>query len=82
MSTDYIAPFALWIVVRRIQRRDGSCGVEPAWVGRGKHGGLAIFVSRLHAYVYAALRNIHRAHDDVMGNRIARHTRGDNNPTG
>jgi len=65
MSTDYIAPFALWIVVRRIQRRDGSCGVEPAWVGRGKHGGLAIFVSRLHAYVYAALRNIHRAHDDA-----------------
>lgn len=65
MPTDYIAPFALWIVVRRVRQRDGSTRMEPAWVGRGKHGGLAIFVSRLHAYVYATLRNIHCANDDA-----------------
>jgi hypothetical protein len=65
MTTDYIAPFSLWVVVRNVRRRDGSCRVEPAWVGRGKRGGLAIFVSRLHAYVYATLRNIHRANDDA-----------------
>ncbi|WP_233866258.1 hypothetical protein [Paraburkholderia adhaesiva] len=65
MPTDYIAPFALWIVVRRVHRRDGSYFAEPACAGWGGNGGLAVFVSRLHACVYATLRNVHRAQDDT-----------------
>lgn len=64
MPTDYIAPFALWIVVRHHYGRDGSVFLEPAWAGDGEQGGLAVFVSRLDAYVYATLRNACHADDD------------------
>jgi hypothetical protein len=57
MQTDYIAPLALWVVVSCHPRGDGSLALEPVWAGSGEQGGLAIFVSRLHASVYAALRN-------------------------
>jgi hypothetical protein len=58
MPTDYIAPLALWIVARRVYLGDGSYFVEPAWIECGRHGGMAVFVSRLHAAIYATLRNI------------------------
>ncbi|PLZ04154.1 hypothetical protein CY652_00235 [Burkholderia sp. WAC0059] len=64
-ATDYIAPFALWLVVRRHYCRDGTLFVEPAWVGGGMHLGPAIFVSRIHAEVYATLRNEHHARGDT-----------------
>jgi hypothetical protein len=65
MTTDYIAPLALWLVVRRHFRGDGSRWVEPAWVGNGVHSGPAVFVSRLHAHLYAALRNLYHEDDDT-----------------
>lgn len=64
MTTDYIFPLPLWLAVRRHDRPDGTCLVEPAWVGSGEHSGLAVFVSRLHAQLYATLRNAFRAPDD------------------
>jgi len=63
MLTDYTAPFALWIVVRPVYLCDGFCVVEPAWAKGGGQGGLAVFVSRLHASIYATLRNTVRFPD-------------------
>jgi hypothetical protein len=57
MPTDYTAPLTLWVVLRRHHRPDGSGLFEPAWVGTGKHSGVALFVSRMHAQIYATLRN-------------------------
>lgn len=65
MSTDYISPLSLWVVVRRHYCRDGTRFVEPAWVGSGEHTGPAVFVSRLHAHIYAALRNRYHTRDDT-----------------
>ncbi|MFP6561368.1 hypothetical protein WJ542_24135 [Paraburkholderia sp. B3] len=58
MPTDYTASFALWVVVRSHCRPDGSRIVEPAWTGDGEQSGVAIFVSRLDAHIYATLRNV------------------------
>lgn len=63
-TTDYLAPFSLWLCVRRHYCSDGSLFVEPAWTGTGAHTGPLIFVSRLHAHVYTALRNCYHSHDD------------------
>ncbi|WP_027796882.1 hypothetical protein [Paraburkholderia acidipaludis] len=57
MPTDYTASFTLWVVVRSQSRPDGSRFVEPAWTGDGERSGVAIFVSRLDAHIYATLRN-------------------------
>jgi len=65
MQTDYTAPLALWIVACLHPCRDGSISIEPVWVGSDEHGGLAIFVSRLHAGIYAALRNACHTDDDT-----------------
>ncbi|HEY1609059.1 MAG TPA: hypothetical protein VGG24_07315 [Paraburkholderia sp.] len=64
-TTDYLAQFSLWVCVRRHYCRDGTLFVEPAWTGRGAHMGPVIFVSRLHAHLYAALRNRHPARGDT-----------------
>jgi hypothetical protein len=63
MQTDYTAPLALWVVACLHSCGDGSIAIEPVWVGSGEQGGLAIFVSRLHASVYAALRNASEVDD-------------------
>lgn len=63
-TTTYLAPFSLWLCVRRHYCRDGTLFVEPAWIGSGEHMGPALFVSRLHAHIYAALRNRYHPDDD------------------
>jgi len=63
-TTDYLAPFSLWVCVRRHYCGDGSLFVEPAWTGSGAHTGPILFVSRLHAHLYTALRNRHHGRDD------------------
>lgn len=64
MPTDYIAPFALWIVVRCHSHHGGSLFVEPACIGSGEDCCVAIFVSRLDAYIDATLRNARLEGDD------------------
>jgi hypothetical protein len=64
MPTDYTASFALWVVVRSHSRPDGSLVVEPAWAGDGEQSGVAIFVSRLDAHLYATLCNLRLAADE------------------
>lgn len=63
-TTNYLAPFSLWLCARRHYCRDGSLFVEPAWTGSGAHTGPVIFVSRLHAHLYTALRNRHHGRGD------------------
>jgi hypothetical protein len=63
-TTDYLAPYSLWLCVRRHYCSDGSLFVEPAWTGCGAHIGPVIFVSRLHAHLYTALRNRHHGRGD------------------
>ncbi len=67
MPTDYIAPFALWIVIRHMRLADGSHHTEPAWVRSEDHRDLVVFVSRLHAYLYATLRNIDHTRGESDG---------------
>ena len=55
--TDYLAPFSLWLCVRRHYRDDGALSVEPAPVSNALNTGPLMFVSRLHAHLYAALCN-------------------------
>ncbi|WP_322011580.1 hypothetical protein [Paraburkholderia sp. J12] len=62
MPTDYTAPLTLWVVLRRRRRHDGAALHEPAWVGDGEQASIALFVSRLHAQIYATLRNTY-GHD-------------------
>lgn len=62
--TDYLATFSLWVCVRRHDCSDGTLFVEPAWTGSGAHTGPVIFVSRLHAHIYTALRNRHHVRGD------------------
>jgi len=59
--TDYLSPFTLWLCVRGPQRADGTSSVELAWPDDDPEGGPLMFVSRLHAELYATLRN--REHD-------------------
>ncbi|HTH62148.1 MAG TPA: hypothetical protein VL689_18600 [Paraburkholderia sp.] len=63
-TTDYLAPFSLWLCVRRHYCADGTLFVEPAWTGHGAHTGPVIFASRLHAHIYTALRNRHHLRGD------------------
>ena len=62
-KTEYIAPFTLWLVVRKRFRSDGLF-VEPAWVGDAECSGPVVFASRIHAHVYATLRNTYHQKDD------------------
>lgn len=62
-KTEYIAPFSLWLVVRKRFSARGLF-VEPAWVGADGESGPAMFVSRILAEVYAHLRNKHYGGDD------------------
>lgn len=62
-KTEYIAPFSLWLVVRKEFQPDGLF-IEPAWVGSDTESGPAIFVSRVLAEVYAHLRNKNFGKDD------------------
>ena len=64
-TTDYLAAFSLWLCVRRHYCGDGSLFVEPAWTGTGAHTGPVMFVSRLHAQIYTALRNRHYGRGDT-----------------
>lgn len=56
-TTDYLAPFSLWLCVRHHDRDDGKPLVELAWPDHDPESGPLMFVSRLHAHLYAALRN-------------------------
>lgn len=56
-ATVYLSPYSLWLCVRRQHQPDGSSFVEAATSGIGAHSGPIVFVSRLHACLYAALRN-------------------------
>jgi len=60
-TTDYFSPFSLWVCVRRQAGAAGAAGapaVEPARAADGGLGaGPLVFVSRLHAHLYAGLRN-------------------------
>lgn len=62
-STDYLAPFSLWVCARRHPRGAGMPFVEPARAGANP--GPLIFVSRLHAHVYAAFSNREPDRDDL-----------------
>lgn len=63
--TEYIAPLSLWLVVRKRFFKTGPF-VEPAWVGshEPKIQGPVLFVSRVHAEVYAYMRNEYHSKDD------------------
>jgi hypothetical protein len=63
-KTEYIAPFPLWLVVRKRFLGNGSIFIEPAWVGCSDHKGPIIFASRMHAEIYAKMRNTYHADDD------------------
>lgn len=63
-TTEYIAPVSLWLVVRKRFLDGGSLFVEPAWTGCDDHKGPVIFVSRMHAEVYARMRNTYHSAND------------------
>ena len=44
-TTDYLAPFSLWLCVRRHYCSDGSLFVEPAWTGAGAQTGLLMLIA-------------------------------------
>ncbi|KVV20873.1 hypothetical protein WK78_26555 [Burkholderia cepacia] len=63
--TEYIAPLSLWLVVRKRFYKSGVF-IEPAWAGshEPKIQGPVLFVSRIHAEVYAYMRNKYHSKDD------------------
>jgi len=63
--TEYIAPLSLWLVVRKRFYKSGVF-VEPAWTGSHEPNvqGPVLFVSRVHAEVYAYMRNKYHSKDD------------------
>ncbi len=69
--TEYIAPLSLWLVVRKRFFKSGVF-VEPAWVGshEPKVQGPVLFVSRIHAEVYAYMRNKYHSKDDSGNWRV------------
>jgi len=57
-TTDYFSPFSLWVCVRRQAEGARAPAGEPARAASGALGaGPLVFVSRLHAQLYAGLRN-------------------------
>ncbi|BCM12955.1 hypothetical protein MAFF241648_21450 [Ralstonia solanacearum] len=69
--TEYIAPLSLWLVVRKRFFKSGVF-VEPAWTGshEPKVQGPVLFVSRVHAEVYAYMRNKYHSKDDSGNWRV------------
>ncbi|HVI41596.1 MAG TPA: hypothetical protein VM577_13165 [Anaerovoracaceae bacterium] len=69
--SEYIAPLSLWLVVRKRFYKSGVF-VEPAWVGshEPKIQGPVLFVSRIHAEVYAYMRNEYHRKDDSGNWRV------------
>lgn len=63
--TEYIAPLSLWLVVRKRFYKSGVF-IEPAWTGSREPDvqGPVLFVSRVHAEVYAYMRNQYHSKDD------------------
>lgn len=69
--TEYISPMSLWLVVRKRFYSNGVF-IEPAWVGssRPSEQGPVLFVSRVHAEVYAYMRNKYHSKDDSGNWRV------------
>ncbi|KAB0640674.1 hypothetical protein F7R25_04035 [Burkholderia stagnalis] len=69
--TEYISPLSLWLVVRKRFYKSGVF-VEPAWTGshEPKIQGPVLFVSRVHAEVYAHMRNKYHSKDDSANWKI------------
>lgn len=65
IATEYIAPLSLWLVIRK-RFQSGGLFIEPAWTGAYNRDerGPVIFVSRMHAEIYAYMRNTYHAEDD------------------